>query len=100
MVVLLLKHGAIVDARNAKGETPLHCAAANGAPRIASLLLDAGADPNTRTPAGQTPYALAMSTEGETMRKLLLIPDERQKVATLLQQRGGTVLRPKSNRGG
>jgi hypothetical protein len=54
------------------------------------LLLDAGADVNARNALGQTPFALAVPKEGEAARKLLLLPD-RQKVAALLQHRGGNL---------
>ena len=89
VVRLLLDHGAQVGAFNAKGETPLHYASAAGDVKVATMLLEAGADPNTRDSAGRTPRALASSTQGAAARRVLLIRDNRNEVAALLQQRGG-----------
>ena len=44
MAKRLLEHGADIDARDAKGSTPLHVAAFVGRRDIAALLLQAGAD--------------------------------------------------------
>jgi len=52
------------------------------------MLLDAGADPNARDGTGRTPLTLASSTQGAAARKVLLIRDDRAKVAALLQQHG------------
>ena len=77
---VLLSHGAIVDAVNPEGATPLHFAAQFGHHELASVLLEYGANPNakqrTRTPeaiqAGMTPLHLA-SWQGHTkIVKLLL----------------------------
>ena len=43
VMALLLDRGAAVDARNEKGETPLHRAAHNANPAVMALLLDRGA---------------------------------------------------------
>jgi ankyrin repeat protein len=50
---LLIKHGAVVDARDANGRTPL--IEAGGCPEVASELISAGADVNARDNTGQTP---------------------------------------------
>lgn len=54
-VDLLLKHGAEVNAKDAKGNTPLHLAAVYGDPEIVSALLTRGADSGAQNAAGQTP---------------------------------------------
>lgn len=59
VLVLLLEHGAKVDAR-AKGEvTPLHLAAQAGCLDSVSILLSHGAEINARDSAGHTPLTRA-----------------------------------------
>ncbi len=72
---LLIDRGANIEARTGgwtyRGWTPLHWAAASGAPTLISrisdaesavirLLLERGADPAARTSDGETPYDLAV----------------------------------------
>jgi ankyrin repeat protein len=59
MVVLLLEHGADVNARQQNGFTPLHGAAGAGRNELCDLLLAHGADPNALSDDGKTPAALA-----------------------------------------
>lgn len=54
-VQLLLRHKARVDARDARGRSALHEAAAAGHAGIGAALLDAGADVHARDAAGRTP---------------------------------------------
>jgi ankyrin repeat protein len=54
-VLLLLKHKARVDARDALGRSALHGAAACGHEDIIAALLAAHADPQARDAAGRTP---------------------------------------------
>jgi len=75
VVQLLLDAGAFVDARDDKGWTPLHWAAAYGHVQLARILVTAGADPNIKVgdvqrvgrmtaahkgAPGQTPLQLAV----------------------------------------
>ena len=52
---LIEKEGADVNAKNPKGETPLHYTAWNNAVEFAKLLIDHGADINARDVNGETP---------------------------------------------
>lgn len=54
-----LREGDAPNARNELGDTPLHIAAAAGAGDIATLLLEAGADPLASDAAGRIPSAVA-----------------------------------------
>lgn len=47
--------GAVDDAENADGATPLHCAALEADPEACQLLLEAGADPGTADARGRLP---------------------------------------------
>ena len=51
----LLAHGASLEHVTDHDHPPLHQAAPMGQPDIVSILLDAGADPNSRTPNGFAP---------------------------------------------
>ncbi|NBR42656.1 MAG: ankyrin repeat domain-containing protein [Verrucomicrobia bacterium] len=79
-VKLLLKSGATVDLRNEKGQTPLGGVAFKGYAEIATLLLDAGADP-LADQGGQTPVDYA------TMFG-------RQEILVLLRERRGAAAKP------
>ncbi|MDE3237862.1 MAG: ankyrin repeat domain-containing protein [Paracoccaceae bacterium] len=62
-VRLLLKHGAQVDARNGRGDTPLILASASRifteeTYRSMLLLLDAGADPHLQSDDGESAYSI------------------------------------------
>jgi ankyrin repeat protein len=59
VVSILLERGAKVNARNAKGCTPLHNAADQGRANIVRLLLDNDADVNAISNEGETPLSLA-----------------------------------------
>jgi len=77
LVVLLLDHGAEVDARSkserfARANTPLHAAAANRQVAVAELLVQRGADVNARDGSGFTPLALAANSHSDLMMLLLL----------------------------
>lgn len=72
---LLLDQGAVIDARDEAGRTPLMLAVTEDRLEIVRLLLARGADPNAADSAGHTPLQQA------TKRNL-------QDVAALLQQAG------------
>ncbi|CAH0050753.1 unnamed protein product [Clonostachys solani] len=59
---LLLDHGASLDSRNKRGDTPLHIATAHSYPSVVQLLIDRGADVNATGNRGQT--ALHWATSG------------------------------------
>lgn len=61
IVELLCKHGADVNAQNARGFTPLHFAVQNQLISIAKILLQCGALPNISSKEGDTPMTLASS---------------------------------------
>jgi Ankyrin repeats (many copies) len=73
--VLLLDQGAVIDARDEAGRTPLMLAVTQGRLEIVRLLLARGADPNAADSGGHTPLQQA------TKRHL-------QDVAALLEQAG------------
>lgn len=75
---LLIRHGAPVDARNDLGETALHVNATftlAGDERGTLALLAGGADPNLKTPEGDTPLLLAVRCEKEAVVKALIDHD-------------------------
>ena len=57
----LLQRGADVQARNARGWTPLHVAAAGGEPTVVALLLQHGADVHAQSYVGMTPLDNAIA---------------------------------------
>lgn len=74
---LLLEWGARVDARDAWGETPLHCAAGNfwrkgRQERLVCTLLDHGADVNARSFQAWTPLHRCALTGDRGVASLLL----------------------------
>lgn len=60
VVVMLVRHGADVGARNAEGMTPLHMAAHAGDIELLALFLDAGARLDARDSRGRSPLGLAI----------------------------------------
>jgi ankyrin repeat protein len=56
---LLIEHGAVVDARDKQGQTPLHAAARDGLVAVATVLVSKGADVNARDHYGRTPLWIA-----------------------------------------
>ena len=71
-VILLLSHGAAVDARDAIGRTPLMLASGDGARGAAQQLLDHGADPAAIDDQGRTPLHHAAKGGWRGIAQLLL----------------------------
>ena len=68
----LLASGAVVDARNEDGVTPLMAVVARGQADVAGLLLDAGAIVNVKNKAGRTPLMMAVRNGQVEAARLLL----------------------------
>jgi ankyrin repeat protein len=71
---MLFEQGAVVDQRNAAGETPLLQAAVGGKLEEAALLLERGADPNAPDDRGRTPLSAAKLSGDKKMIALLSAP--------------------------
>lgn len=67
----LLANGADPNAKNGKGQTPLHTAARIGVAEVAERLIAAGADPNARDSNGKTPIEIASGLGNQAMVALL-----------------------------
>jgi uncharacterized protein len=68
---LLLKHGAVVDARDVNGDTPLHLAMLRGYTDMMKLLLSYGADVNCRNNKEVTPLMMIANASIESIKLLL-----------------------------
>ncbi len=64
MIRLLLKAGAVIDAQDKNGATPLHLAVRTRSAAAVQCLLVAGADPTIRNKPGSTPFHLAAQNTG------------------------------------
>ena len=67
---MLIKRGAVIDARSVFGSTALHAAVRGGKVQAVRLLLVHGADVNARDSRGWAPYQLK-SALGQEMAELL-----------------------------
>jgi cytohesin len=68
---LLLAKGLDVNARNNKGETPLHVAMRFAQKNVVEVLLAKGADVNARDREGKTPLRRALAEGNKFMADLL-----------------------------
>ena len=60
----MIEGGADPDARNERGRTPLHAAAAFGSnPSVITALIEAGAEPAARDDAGMVPFDYVKDNE-------------------------------------
>lgn len=75
IVVLLLQHGAAVDATTKDHYTALHIAAKEGQEEVASVLLEHGASLTSTTKKGFTPLHLAAKYGNMKVARLLLQKD-------------------------
>ena len=67
----LIQYGAAVDAPGPKGVTALHAAAKAGFSTVIEVLLDAGANINAKTDAGETPLDLSRKHKRTAASKLI-----------------------------
>lgn len=75
IAMLLLQHGADVDAATKDSYTPLHIAAKEGQDEVASVLIEHGASPTATTKRGFTPLHLAAKYGNMKVAKLLIQKD-------------------------
>ncbi|XP_047101843.1 protein phosphatase 1 regulatory subunit 27-like [Schistocerca piceifrons] len=68
---LLLRATADPNARDGRGWTPLHWAAANGHAEVAAVLLEAGADKGATASDGRTALDLASDENERRLMELL-----------------------------
>ena len=71
MAAFLVAHGADVRIEQAEGFTALHEAAQIGSEKLVALLLDKGANPNSRSEDGRTPLSMARNANHTAVAKLL-----------------------------
>ncbi|XP_025420007.1 uncharacterized protein LOC112690247, partial [Sipha flava] len=68
-----IKKGAVVNAKDKDGWTPLHYAVQNGYNEVVGVLLNKGADVNAKTTdKGNTPLHIAVSKGNDGIIKILL----------------------------
>ena len=90
---LLLAAGGAVNARDARGLTPLHEASRWGWNQVVTFLVERGADLHARDNRGMTPLDSAMGRAGGNSRGGQRI-DVHEDTAALLKKLGGTAGQP------
>jgi RNA polymerase primary sigma factor len=70
-ILVSLISGNRLDSKNAKGDTPLHLAAAGGHLHLCSQLFEAGADTLSRNDNGQTPADMASEAGHRRLAEML-----------------------------
>jgi cytohesin len=70
-LIKLLGQGANINAKNSRGQTPLHIAVAQDNPRMINLFLEHGADVHAFDNNNTTPLQLAKNLKRENIVKLL-----------------------------
>ncbi len=84
IVEFLIEQKANLNAQDAEGNTPLHCAAEQpywyekSSLQISNMLLESGADSNVKNKQGMTPLHLAAKAGNAAMVKVLLKYSERE----------------------
>eukprot|EP00930_Biecheleria_cincta_P056929 TRINITY_DN42948_c0_g1_i1.p1 TRINITY_DN42948_c0_g1~~TRINITY_DN42948_c0_g1_i1.p1 ORF type:complete len:370 (+),score=63.19 TRINITY_DN42948_c0_g1_i1:3-1112(+) len=76
----LIRRGADIEALDTYGFTPLHRMASNNLAEGAQALLDAGADPSFKGGCGQSPMAVAKSSDARDVIRVLQKFSRRQAV--------------------
>lgn len=76
---ILIDHGADINLRTAKGDTPLLFSVKNNRPEVFVTLLNAKADPNIGTFNNWTPLMQAIQDQNTPMINALVTVQERQK---------------------
>jgi ankyrin repeat protein len=72
VVALLIGHGADLEVRGIRSETPLNAAAGKRDPNIARLVIEQGVSLNEKDERGQTPLDWALDRENKAVVELLL----------------------------
>lgn len=72
MVKLLLRRSIHVDTQDMKGNTALHFASGNGAPKLVEILLRSGASPDLSNKNKETPLYLAKKFGWEDTKNILI----------------------------
>ncbi|QQR49861.1 ankyrin repeat domain-containing protein [bacterium] len=79
-IELLLESGAELNAINHAGETPLLCAVSSGWVQAAQLLIKSGANTTIKTVTDQTITSIALKSNNEEMKLLLLATGRRKSI--------------------
>ena len=82
---VLIKHGALIDAQDSKGNTALHAAASQNRPSSAKLLLQSRANLKITNKLGQSPLEVAVAAKAD--KTILALAQTEPSIATM--QDGG-----------